>query len=231
MSDFTFLSDSQFHADLSDVVEQTDYPHMTIGEVTTLPAGSDATATFTGTDDAPVLNLGIPQGLQGIQGIQGIQGEQGETGLTPSFSIGTVSTLPAGSSATVTITGTDENPVLNLGIPQGIQGETGATGADGKDGKDGKDGADGRPGADPFAFIVTLASANWSAGVQTVSDANFLTGDYCYMVYASPSSTYAWQDADVYADDVTTDGQMVFHCDVTPSSDIVANVIRLVIDS
>ena len=107
-----------------------------------------------------------------------------------------------------------------------FKGETGATGADGKDG------ADGRPGADPFAFTVTLPSANWSASVQTISNANFLAGNgYCYMVYASPSSTYAWQDSDVYADDVTTAGQMTFHCDVTPSSDLVANVIRLVVET
>ena len=171
MSDFTFLNNNQIQADFEEVVEKTDYPHMTIGTVTTLPAGSDATVEITGTDDAPVLNFGIPQGIQGEQGVPGANGQ------------------------------------------------------------DGQDGQDGRPGADPFAFTVTLPSANWSAGVQTISNANFLTDDYCYMVYASPSSTYEWQDSDVYADDVTTAGQMVFHCDVTPSVDLVANVIRLVVDT
>lgn len=158
-------------------------------------------------------------------------------GVSPHLTIGTVETLQPDTPAYATITGTNMEPVLNLGIPQGEQGEQGVPGQDGKDGKDGadgkdgKDGQDGRPGADPFAFTVTLPSANWSADVQTISNANFLTGDYCYMVYASPSSTYAWQDADVYADDVTTAGQMTFHCDVTPSTDLVANVIRLVIDT
>ena len=162
--------------------------------------------------------------------------EDAAVGVSPNLTIGTVETLEPDTPAYATITGTAMDPVLNLGIPQGEQGEQGVPGADGKDGKDGadgkdgQDGQDGRPGADPFAFTVTLPSANWSSGVQTVSNANFLTGDYCYMVYASPSSTYAWQDADVYADDVTTAGQMVFHCDVTPSVDLVANVIRLVVD-
>lgn len=55
----------------------------------------------------------------------------GDTGATPDFSIGTVQTLPANADATVTITGTDEEPVLNFGIPQGIQGQTGQTGATG----------------------------------------------------------------------------------------------------
>ena len=40
-------------------------PKMEIGTVTTLPAGSMATASFTGTGAAPVLNLGIPMGEQG----------------------------------------------------------------------------------------------------------------------------------------------------------------------
>jgi hypothetical protein len=35
----------------------------------------------------------------------------------PVFSIGTTSTLSAGSIATVTITGSTANPILNLGIP------------------------------------------------------------------------------------------------------------------
>lgn len=40
-------------------------PRLSIGTVTTLPAGSNATAEFTGTGEAPVLNLGIPQGDEG----------------------------------------------------------------------------------------------------------------------------------------------------------------------
>lgn len=41
----------------------------------------------------------------------------------PKLSVGTVSTLPAGSVATVNISGTPEAPVLNFGIPQGEQGQ------------------------------------------------------------------------------------------------------------
>lgn len=47
---------------------------------------------------------------------------RGEVGATPDLTIGTVSTLPEGSQATATITGTDEDPVLNLGIPVGDTG-------------------------------------------------------------------------------------------------------------
>ena len=40
-------------------------PKLSIGTVTTLPAGSNATAEFTGSGEAPILNLGIPQGDEG----------------------------------------------------------------------------------------------------------------------------------------------------------------------
>lgn len=53
----------------------------------------------------------------------GAKGDKGDTGATPSFSIGTVETLEPTEGATATITGTAENPVLNLGIPQGRTGE------------------------------------------------------------------------------------------------------------
>lgn len=53
-----------------------------------------------------------PQGLQGAtgptgpQGLQGATGPTGPTGLTPTFSIGTVTTGAPGSQASVTITPT-----------------------------------------------------------------------------------------------------------------------------
>lgn len=40
-------------------------------------------------------------------------------------SVGTTSTLPAGSSATVTNSGTSTDPILNFGIPQGAKGDPG----------------------------------------------------------------------------------------------------------
>ena len=67
-------------------------------------------------------------GAQGPQGPRGLQGETGPTGPVAAFSIGTVSTLDPGDDATATITGTDEAPVLNLGIPQGVKGDTGDIG-------------------------------------------------------------------------------------------------------
>lgn len=44
-------------------------------------------------------------------------------GVSPVLSIGTVTTLPAGSQATATLTGTEARPILNLGIPKGVDGD------------------------------------------------------------------------------------------------------------
>lgn len=43
-------------------------PNLTIGAVTTLGAGENATASITGTAESPVLNLGIPKGAKGEPG-------------------------------------------------------------------------------------------------------------------------------------------------------------------
>jgi len=94
-------------------------PQMTIGIVNTLPVGERATATLTGTDAQPILNLGLPTGATGAKGDKG---DQGDIGPTPQMTIGEVTSLPAGSQATASITGTAENPVLNLGIPEGDAG-------------------------------------------------------------------------------------------------------------
>lgn len=55
-------------------------------------------------------------------GLQWVVENTGPAGPTPEISIGTVTTLPAGAAATVTRAGTDEKPILNLGLPQGVQG-------------------------------------------------------------------------------------------------------------
>lgn len=181
-------------------------PDIQIGSVTTLPAGSAATASMSGTAAEPLLNLGIPKGDPGsgggtgalymrvdngviqysadgvswsdlittaeLTGPAGSQGEQGPPGsdgvsptvivtqtatgavieatdasgttsatvsngqdgqpgqpgvdgVTPDIQIGTVTTLPAGSAATASMSGTTAAPLLNLGIPKGDKGDAG----------------------------------------------------------------------------------------------------------
>ena len=114
---------------------------------TTLPDGSQASASYNA--ETGVMSFGIPKGKDGTNGTDGISPsvsvtditgghrvvitdkdgaksfdvEDGATGATPNLTIGTVETLEPSESATASITGTPENPVLNLGIPQGERGE------------------------------------------------------------------------------------------------------------
>ena len=53
---------------------------------------------------------------------------RGENGAVPDIQIGTVTTLPAGSDANASMGGTAENPLLNLGIPRGADGQGGGSG-------------------------------------------------------------------------------------------------------
>ena len=60
-------------------------------------------------------------------GEDGAPGEPGEPGKAATIAVGTVTTLPAGSSATVTNVGTESAAVLDFGIPEGEQGDPGAS--------------------------------------------------------------------------------------------------------
>ena len=71
-----------------------------------------------------------PQGIEGPQGNTGPQGPAGTPGAdgkAATVKVGTVTTLEAGSNATVTNVGTETNAILNFGIPQGIPGEGGGS--------------------------------------------------------------------------------------------------------
>lgn len=67
-------------------------------------------------------------GARGEPGSPGAKGDKGDPGATPNLTIGSVTTLEAGESATASMGGTAESPVLNLGIPRGAKGEPGTDG-------------------------------------------------------------------------------------------------------
>lgn len=110
----------------------------------TVTAHESQEPTVTKTEGEVVnLDFGLPRGEKGERGERGEQGEAGKdgkdgldgkdgkdgkdgiNGVTPDFSIGTVTTLEPNESASVTLTGTEEEPVLNFGIPRGVKGEQG----------------------------------------------------------------------------------------------------------
>ncbi len=78
------------------------------------------------------------QGEKGEKGEPGRDGSPGATGATPRFTV-TAVTGEAGTAASVTQSGTAENPMVEFTIPQGMKGDTGATGEKGEKGDPGKD--------------------------------------------------------------------------------------------
>ena len=64
-------------------------------------------------------------------GEKGDKGDKGDTGATPNLTIGSVT---KGADASATITGTTDNPVLNLVLPKGDKGDKGDTGNTGATG-------------------------------------------------------------------------------------------------
>ena len=78
------------------------------------------------------------RGEKGEKGDPGRDGSPGATGATPRFTV-TAVTGEAGTAASVTQSGTAENPMVEFTIPQGMKGDTGATGEKGEKGEPGKD--------------------------------------------------------------------------------------------
>lgn len=112
--------------------------------VTTLPAGSSATATYdksTGT-----LALGIPQGSKGDTGATGATGATGPQGPAGPANVLTIGSVTSGKVASATITGEAPNQVLNLVLEKGDKGDTGEKGATGDPGPHGEPGPQGEPG-------------------------------------------------------------------------------------
>lgn len=139
--------------------------------VTTLPAGSSATATYdksTGT-----LALGIPQGSKG---------DTGATGATGPANVLTIGTVTSGKVASATITGEVPNQVLNLVLEKGDKGETGDIGPQGKTGDTGEtgpQGPQGNPGADaPTITGITIRQSDYHL-IVTLSDGTSYDAGYC----------------------------------------------------
>lgn len=79
-----------------------------------------------------------------------------------------------------------------------------------------------------LAFTVTLSAAAWSDKKQTVSNVNFFASGYTYTVAPASASFAAYGKDAIFADDVTTDGEMTFNCTKVPDADLTVNIARAV---
>lgn len=102
---------------------------ISVGTTTTGQPGTNASVTNSGTSSAAVFNFTIPRGNKGDKGDKGDTGATGANGASATITAGATTTLPAGSSATVTNSGTSSAAVFNFGIPKGDKGDKGDPGA------------------------------------------------------------------------------------------------------
>lgn len=166
----------------------------------------------------------------------------------PKFKIGTVTTLDGGSMATVELTGTQEEPVLNFGIPRGMDMADALAIAGGKmKGNINMDGYRVRGLPDPEAendavpksFVTsyavtmnvvtaTMSSSGWSNQEQTVNVSGVLADENKQSIIsvAAPTSLKAYLDNNV---NLTAQGagKLTFACDNVPTSDITVNILML----
>lgn len=79
-----------------------------------------------------ITNAGLLGGQvvaeRGLKGEKGDKGDTGNTGNAATVSVGSVTTGDAGTSASVTNSGTQYDAVFDFTIPKGAKGDTGATG-------------------------------------------------------------------------------------------------------
>lgn len=121
-------------------------------------------------------------GPAGATGATGPAGATGATGPSVTLTIGTVSTLSAGTAATATLTGTSPSYTLNLGIPAGYTGKSVTAAA--------------VSAANVLTFTVrdnvTGTDSTVTAGTITVSGAKQIRGPW------SASATYVSGDVVSY---------------------------------
>lgn len=128
-----------------------------IGGTTTLAPTERARVTNRGTDRQAVLYFEIPQGKQGKDGKRGERGEKGEKGdPTSTVTLGKVTTVAPTEQARAENTGTKNDLILDLYIPQGKQGQQGKQGIQGKQGEQGKQGKTGKAATIKIGTVTTL---------------------------------------------------------------------------
>lgn len=81
-----------------------------------------------------------------------------------------------------------------------------------------------------LSFTITLlgGSSNWSGNTQTIINSNFRATGFSYVISPDSNSFSNYAISIIYADNVTTDGQITFHCTDVPSENLLVNIIRTV---
>lgn len=137
---------------------------LTMGTVTTGAAGTDASATISGTAPNQTLSLVIPRGDDGADGVAGATGAQGDDGREVELQASAthLQWRYAGES-----TWTDLVALSAITGPQGVQGVAGEAGPAGAQGAAGSQGPQGDPGPANTLSIGTVTSGGAASATIT----------------------------------------------------------------
>ena len=140
-------------------------------------------------------------------------GGGGGGGGVESITVGTTTTLPSGSNATVINSGSNTNMVLNFGIPMGPQGIQGVRGEPGQDGTDGVDGRSATIQVGNVTSGTTASVTNVGTDLNAVFDFVLPNGDATrwYVGSGTPSGGN-YTPGDMYLDN--TNGDLYYFNDV-----------------
>ena len=141
-----------------------------VGTVTTGAPGSSATITNVGTASSATLNFAIPRGDVGETGATGA------TGAAATIAVGTTTTGDAGTSASVTNSGTSGAATFDFTIPRGDTGATGATGSTGPQGDTGDTGPQGIQGETGATGATGPQGDTGPQGIQGIQGETGATG-------------------------------------------------------
>ena len=130
-----------------------------------------------------IRGLGGPKGDKGDTGPAGPQGPQGPY---VNVQAGNTTTLPAGSSAQVTVNNVGNTSVLNFGIPQGLKGDKGDKGATGSTGPQGPQGPQGNTGPAGLNATVTVGTTTTGAPGSNANVTNSGTGNQAVLNFTLP---------------------------------------------
>ena len=121
----------------------------------------------------------------------GAKGDKGDTGATPNIQIGTVQTLEPGQQATASMSGTVENPLLNLGIPKGQNGQSGTAGIPRQE----MQSADTTVTLQPNFLYVFPEMESLTITLGTPSDANVANEYHFFFTSGQTATTLTLNDA------------------------------------
>lgn len=202
--------------------------------VSTLQTGEQATGRYDAA--SRTLILGIPRGERGPKG-------------------DSIKSVSIDNDGNLNIT-FDDGTGYGVGNVVGPRGPAGAPGANGKDGSDITEAningsghliltktvggltsildagyCVGPKGMAADSFTLSLPANGWSGNAQTVSDEKLAKEGYAYIMQPAGGSYGAYSAAEIYADDVTVDGKITFHCAATPTVDVTVNVLKVEVAS